>query len=290
MSATRWDAEQGKKKFEITGKSDDPEVGPLALNPDLHVTKETPPTFLLQAEDDNVDGVDQALTYYIALKKAEVPTEMHLYALGGHAFGLRHTEQPITEWPELVERWLRTIGMISNQVAQLGARMPPRQVLRGGHLVAGLALGAGQRLLSRNEDAVEPDDLKDFSDAGRSVDDCELVARGVRSTIQRNEGRDSRGIDALDLTHVEGYGVVAHDGLQCLQETLFLSAYQFVQIARNCDGGFNNGLMIACHKIQTSFETPSCGVRGKSRRKRGSRLLVLLPCTCAAKAALKQTC
>jgi acetyl esterase/lipase len=111
-SATKWDAEQGKKKFEITGKSVDPEVGPLALNPDLQVTRQTPPTFLLQAEDDNVDGVDQALTYYIALKKAKVPTEMHLYAHGGHAFGLRHTEQAITDWPELVEKWLHTIGMI----------------------------------------------------------------------------------------------------------------------------------------------------------------------------------
>jgi acetyl esterase/lipase len=91
----------------------DSTVGPLTLNPDLHVTKETPPTFLLQAEDDHVDNVDDALSYYIALMNARVPTELHLYAHGGHAFGLRHTEQPITDWPELVERWLRTIGMIA---------------------------------------------------------------------------------------------------------------------------------------------------------------------------------
>jgi hypothetical protein len=49
----------------------------------------------------------------IALKNAEVPVEMHLYAQGGHAFGLRPTECPITRWPELVETWLRTIGMIA---------------------------------------------------------------------------------------------------------------------------------------------------------------------------------
>ncbi len=85
----------------------------FALNPAVPVTHETPPTFLLQAEDDHVDGVDQALTYYIALKKADVPVEMHLYAHGGHAFGLRHTENPITDWPELVEKWLHTIRMIS---------------------------------------------------------------------------------------------------------------------------------------------------------------------------------
>lgn len=84
----------------------------LALNPDLHVTSRTPATFLLQAEDDHVDNVDDSLAYYLALKKAGVPVEMHLYAQGGHAFGLRRTKFPITVWPQLVETWLGTIGMI----------------------------------------------------------------------------------------------------------------------------------------------------------------------------------
>jgi len=85
----------------------------LGLNPDIasHITAQTPPTFILQAEDDHVDGIDQSLVYYIGLKNAEVPVEMHLYAQGGHAFGLRPTKLPITEWPQLVEKWLRTIGM-----------------------------------------------------------------------------------------------------------------------------------------------------------------------------------
>ena len=83
------------------------------LNPDIPVTsRQTPPTFLLQAEDDHVDGVNDSLVYYIALKNAGVPVEMHLYAQGGHAFGLRRTKLPITGWPQLVETWLGTIGMI----------------------------------------------------------------------------------------------------------------------------------------------------------------------------------
>ncbi len=84
------------------------------LNPEIPVTARTPPTFLLQAENDNVDGVKQSLVYYIALKNAGVPVEMHLYAQGGHAFGLRRTKLPITGWPQLVETWLGTIGMISD--------------------------------------------------------------------------------------------------------------------------------------------------------------------------------
>ena len=85
------------------------------LNPSVPVSTNTPPTFLLMAEDDHVDHVEQALTYYIALKNANVPVEMHLYAHGGHGFALRaSTENPISGWPALVERWLRTIGMTSN--------------------------------------------------------------------------------------------------------------------------------------------------------------------------------
>ena len=84
-----------------------------ALMPDLRVTKDTPPTFLLHAENDPVDGVSNTLVYYDTLKNAGVPAEMHLYAEGGHAFGLRPTKHPITAWPRLVEAWLETIGMVA---------------------------------------------------------------------------------------------------------------------------------------------------------------------------------
>jgi acetyl esterase/lipase len=83
------------------------------LKPDIPVTRQTPPTFLVQAQNDEVDPVNESLVYYIALKNAGVPVEMHLYAEGGHAFALRRTKSPITEWPKLAERWLATIGMTS---------------------------------------------------------------------------------------------------------------------------------------------------------------------------------
>ena len=82
------------------------------LNPHVPVSRDTPPTFLVQAEDDYVDGVNQSLVYYAALKNAGVPVEMHLYAHGGHAFGLRPTSNPITHWPALAETWLGNLGMI----------------------------------------------------------------------------------------------------------------------------------------------------------------------------------
>ena len=81
------------------------------LNPNIPVTPQTPTTFLLQAEDDHVDTADDSLAYFLSLKKAGVPVEMHLYALGGHAFGLKPSKFPIRQWPHLAVTWLKTIGM-----------------------------------------------------------------------------------------------------------------------------------------------------------------------------------
>lgn len=82
------------------------------LNPNVPVSSEMPPTFLVQAENDETDGVHQTLVYFTALKKAGASVEMHLYAEGGHAFGLRPTRLPITHWPRLAETWLETIGIL----------------------------------------------------------------------------------------------------------------------------------------------------------------------------------
>jgi acetyl esterase/lipase len=111
LSAAQSDAKLGARKFVVPHPANADKE--LWLNPEVPVTKQTPPTLLLQAEDDHVDNVNDSLAYYIALKKAGVPVEMHLYAQGGHAFGLRRTKFPITGWPQLVETWLGTIGMIS---------------------------------------------------------------------------------------------------------------------------------------------------------------------------------
>ena len=112
LSAAEWDAKQGSKEYVLHYPANADKE--LSLNPDIAVTSETPPTFLLQAEDDHVDNVDDSLAYYIALKNARAPVEMHLYTRGNHAFGLRPTNLPITKWPQLVETWLKTIGMLSD--------------------------------------------------------------------------------------------------------------------------------------------------------------------------------
>ncbi len=109
LAAAEWDAKQGTKKLTVSHPANvDKDLG---LSPYLPVSSHTPPTFLLQAEDDHVDSVNDSLAYYIALKNAGVPAEMHLYAHGGHAFGMRGTKLAITRWPGLVETWMEGIGV-----------------------------------------------------------------------------------------------------------------------------------------------------------------------------------
>ena len=89
----------------------------VAPNPDIRVTERTPPTFLVHAYDDPLNPVENSLVYAAELRKAGVPAEIHVYAKGGHAFGLRRTALSATAWPQLAEAWLKGIGVIGQQAA-----------------------------------------------------------------------------------------------------------------------------------------------------------------------------
>jgi acetyl esterase/lipase len=83
----------------------------FAPNPDIPVTSQTPPSFIVQSEDDPVH-VENATVYFLALKNAKVPAELHIYAGGGHGYGLRRSSYPVTTWPRSVETWLHTIKVL----------------------------------------------------------------------------------------------------------------------------------------------------------------------------------
>ncbi|WP_295674808.1 alpha/beta hydrolase [uncultured Mucilaginibacter sp.] len=81
----------------------DKEDGKLA--PEIQVSANTPPTFIMQTEDDPIN-VENALYYYLALKKYSVPAEMHLYPSGGHGYGIRNKSGGTSVYPQLIEKWL----------------------------------------------------------------------------------------------------------------------------------------------------------------------------------------
>lgn len=83
----------------------------MANNPEIKPTAQTPPSFILQAENDPVH-VENATNYFLQLKAAKVPAELHIYAEGGHGYGLRKTKLPVTDWPRLAQIWLNSINML----------------------------------------------------------------------------------------------------------------------------------------------------------------------------------
>lgn len=85
------------------------------LAPELTVTSNTPPTFLIQTEDDHAAHVESSLYYYLALKNAGVPAEMHLFAKGGHGYGMRKADLPVISWPNHAEEWLRHLGVLERK-------------------------------------------------------------------------------------------------------------------------------------------------------------------------------
>lgn len=83
---------------------------------EVRPTSETPPTFLAQTGDDGVK-VECSLAYYLALKNAKVPAEMHLYPTGGHGYGLRPSPHDVSSWPARAEEWLRALKVLEPMAA-----------------------------------------------------------------------------------------------------------------------------------------------------------------------------
>ena len=80
---------------------------------ELHVTPETPPTFLVLADDDKSVIPRNSVEFYLALKENNVPAEMHIFAEGGHGFGMNKKNLPVDQWPDLFLNWLKAIKLIN---------------------------------------------------------------------------------------------------------------------------------------------------------------------------------
>ena len=91
-----------------------------ASSPDLFVTKETPPTFWFHTFSDRTVPVEQGLRFYEALVKAGVPAEAHIFSNGPHGTGLGKGDPALDQWPNLLEIWLRTQGLLNVEPAATG--------------------------------------------------------------------------------------------------------------------------------------------------------------------------
>jgi acetyl esterase/lipase len=76
------------------------------------VTAQTPPTFIYQTNADTTTPAENAVAYYLALRKAGVPAELHIFRDGAHGSGLGGSDVALAEWPRLLANWLRASGLL----------------------------------------------------------------------------------------------------------------------------------------------------------------------------------
>jgi acetyl esterase/lipase len=101
-------------KLNLLGKNPDPALV-KSLSNEKQVTSDTPLTFLVHANDDKAVPPENSINFYLALRKAKVPAEMHIYKNGGHGFGLGKESSSASSWPILCADWLRTRGLLDKR-------------------------------------------------------------------------------------------------------------------------------------------------------------------------------
>lgn len=98
-------------KLNLLGKNPDQNLVENLSN-ETQVTPDTPPTFLVHANDDKAVPSENSISFYLALRKANVPVEMHIYESGGHGFGLGKEKSHASSWPARCTDWMRARGCL----------------------------------------------------------------------------------------------------------------------------------------------------------------------------------
>jgi acetyl esterase/lipase len=100
----------------LIGRNPSPELVDH-LSTDLQVTKDTPPTFLVATTADTTVPVENSIGFYLALRRAGVPAEMHVYVAGPHGFGMNPGLGPTSDWPARCAEWMTATGLIGHALA-----------------------------------------------------------------------------------------------------------------------------------------------------------------------------
>ena len=98
-------------RINLIGEGNNWQLAELYSN-ELHVTENTPPTFLVLADDDKGVLPKNSIEFYSALKANNIPAEMHIFREGGHGFGMNKKNLPVDQWPELFYSWLKAMKII----------------------------------------------------------------------------------------------------------------------------------------------------------------------------------
>lgn len=127
---TAWTSLAGKRYYEPIDKTDETSCEPnfalliypaylvdkggTTLKPEYKVKKDSPPMFFVHSSDDGVSS-ENSVALYSALKKYNVPAELHLYATGGHGYGMSKVPHPCASWPDRAADWMKTRGLLNGE-------------------------------------------------------------------------------------------------------------------------------------------------------------------------------
>ncbi|WP_163713689.1 alpha/beta hydrolase [Mangrovibacterium lignilyticum] len=98
-------------RINLIGQTNDWEVASKFSN-ELHVSDDTPPTFFVLADDDHGVVPENSIRFYMALKEHNIPAELHIFAKGGHGFGMKKMDLPTEKWPDMFVDWMKTMKFI----------------------------------------------------------------------------------------------------------------------------------------------------------------------------------
>ena len=116
VSLIEWYAHSGSRRNLLGNKPDEKLVE--YLSNERQVTSETPPTFLVHTYEDKGVPAENSIYFYLALRKAKVPAEMHIYQNGRHGFGLGQKHGPVSSWPLRCEDWMRERGLLNKKSSE----------------------------------------------------------------------------------------------------------------------------------------------------------------------------
>ncbi|MDA0205329.1 MAG: alpha/beta hydrolase [Acidobacteria bacterium] len=113
ISMTTEYVHQGSKR-KLLGDNPDPALA-AHLSTELQVTPETPPVFLFHTNEDTAVPAENSILFYLALRRAKIPAELHIYERGPHGVGLAWSDAVLSSWPSRLADWMRISGLLASR-------------------------------------------------------------------------------------------------------------------------------------------------------------------------------
>jgi acetyl esterase/lipase len=229
----------------------------------LRVPKEACPTFLVHASDDDEPGAqpEQSLALYAALRRAGVPVEMHIYEEGGHGFGVRKSERPVSSWTQRCAEWLVRREILPG-TAKETTNDAPRPLPEGNRGIA--ARYPTDQGIDKDAAVLFHDDFE----SGVPTDRWDMVYHRQNICLVEAPQDVHAGARSLEFTVPRQRDEVSNELVKRLgdgHDTVFLRYYSKFDAGFDQVGSSHNGGLLAAIAPGVSFATP--GVRANGRNK-----------------------